>query len=196
LPIGSHVCFYYSNEEVVQRSLAFLRVGLEAPEDFCVIFADRSRFESLTGWLQEGYGGDIQAEIARGKLALIGGSPTLEGLVSNIGATLDAAIKTGGYQRIRFLGFIGWGLPDWPDEDSLLDFESTVNEVVTAYPAVIICTYGVPKLPGTSLIYGGLQTHSRAAFDGGSFETNPFYVPPDAYRARLRKKPGLGGHPG
>ncbi len=188
LPIGSHVCFYYSNEDVVQQSLAFLRVGLDAPEDFCVIFADRSRFASLTAWLQEGYRGEVQAEIDRGKLALIGGSPTLDGLVSKIGETLDAAIKTRGYTRIRFLGFIGWGLPNWPDEDSLLVFESTVNEVVTAYPAVIICTYGVPKLPGTSLIYGGLRSHSLAAFEGGSFEPNPFYVPPDGYRAQLPKK--------
>ena len=182
------MCFYYSNEEVVRQSLAFLRVGLETPEDFCVIFADKSRFESLTAWLQDGYPGDASAEIARGKLALIGGAPTLEGLVSKIGATLDAAIKTRGYRRIRFLGFIGWGLPDWPEEDSLLEFESTVNEVVTAYPAVIICTYGVPKLPGTSLIYGGLRTHSLVAFEGGPFEENPFYLAPDVYLERLPKK--------
>ncbi|MDQ6711459.1 MAG: MEDS domain-containing protein [Candidatus Dormibacteraeota bacterium] len=172
----------------MQQSLAFLRVGLDAPEDFCVLFADRSRFASLTAWLQDGYRGQVQAEIDRGKLALIGGSPTRDGLVANIGATLDAAIKTRGYKRIRFLGFIGWGLPDWPDEDSLLEFESAVNEVVTAYPAVIICTYGVPKLPGTSLIYGGLRTHPLVALEGGAFEPNPFYVPPDGYQAQLPKK--------
>jgi MEDS: MEthanogen/methylotroph, DcmR Sensory domain len=190
LPLGSHVCFYYSSEDVVRQSLAFLRVGLDDPADFCVIFADKSRFDSLTGWLQDGYPGDVAVQVKAGKLALIGGSPTLEGLVSDIGATLDAAVKDRGYQRIRFLGFIGWGLPDWPDEDSLLEFESTVNEVVTAYPAVIICTYGVPKLPGTSLIYGGLQTHALTTFDGRLIERNPFYVPPDVYLERLPKKRG------
>jgi MEDS: MEthanogen/methylotroph, DcmR Sensory domain len=163
-------------------------VGLDAPDDFCVIFADRSRWASLTGWLQEGYEGDVEALIERGKLALIGGSPTLEGLVADIGGKLDAAVKERGFRRIRFLGFIGWGLPNWPSEHSLLEFESTVNQVVTAYPAVIICTYGVPKLSGTSLIYGGLKTHSLAAFEGGPFERNPFYVPPDVYLERLPKK--------
>jgi hypothetical protein len=182
------VCFYYSNEDVVRQSLAFLRVGLDTPEDFCVIFADRSRWDSLTGWLQEGYAGNTKTLIEGGKLALIGGSPTLESLVADIGGTLDAAVKTRGYRRIRFLGFIGWGLPDWPNEDSLLEFESTVNQVVTAYPAVIICTYGVPKLPGTSLIYGGLKTHSLTAFEGGPFEANPFFVSPDVYMKRLPKK--------
>ena len=107
------MCFYYSNEDVVRQSLAFLRVGLETPEDFCVIFADKSRFESLTAWLQEGYPGDVSAQIARGKLALIRGTPTLEGLVASIGSTLDASFKTRGYRRIRFLGFIGWCLPHW-----------------------------------------------------------------------------------
>lgn len=173
---------------MLRHSLAFLRTGLDEEGDFCVIFADRSRWASLTGWLQDGYAGDVRSLIKEGKLALIGGSSTLSGLVADIGGQLDAAVKTRGYRRIRFLGFIGWGMPDWPDEDSLLEFESTVNEVVTAYPAVIICTYGVPKLPGTSLIYGGLKTHSQAAFEGGPFEANPFYVPPDVYLERLPKK--------
>jgi len=78
----------------------------------------------------------------------------------------------------------------------LLEFESTVNQVVTAYPAVIICTYGVPKLPGTSLIYGGLKTHSLAAFEGAPFEANPFYVPPDVYMERLPKRPDPTRHAG
>ena len=190
------MCFYYSNEDVVRQSLAFLRVGLDEASDFCVIFADRSRWQSLTGWLQEGYSGSVKALIDRGKLALIGGSPTLDGLVADIGSTLDGAVKARGYRRIRFLGFIGWGLPNWPEEDSLLEFESKVNEVVTSYPAVIICTYGVPKLPGTSLIYGGLKTHSLAAFEGGPFEANPFYVPPDVYMERLPKRPDPARHAG
>ena len=188
LPIGSHVCFYYSSEDVVRQSLAFVRVGLDAPEDFCVIFADQSRFGSLVEWLQDGYAGDVSERIKAGKLALIGGSPTLEALVREIGGTLDQAIEARGFKQIRFLGFIGWGLPNWPDEKTLLEFESRVNEVVTAYPAVIICTYGVPRLAGTSLIYGGLQTHSQVSFDGGTFKPNPFYVDPDAFIDRLSRE--------
>jgi hypothetical protein len=188
LPVGSHVCFYYSSEDVVRQSLAFVRVGLDGPDDFCVIFADESRFSTLVEWLQEGYAGDVSERIKAGKLALIGGSPTLDGLVSEIGGTLDQAIKTRGYGQIRFLGFIGWGLPNWPNEETLLEFESRVNDVVTAYPAVIICTYGVPRLPGTSLIYGGLQTHSKISIEGEAFTPNPFYVDPDAFLKRLAKR--------
>ena len=187
LPVGSHVCFYYSDEEVLRQSLAFVRVGLDEPDDFCVIFADQTRHGSLLASLQEGYSGDIGKLIENGKLAVIAGSPSLDMLVRDIQGRLDEAIDGRGMRRIRFLGFIGWGLPDWPNEENLLEFESRVNAVVTAYPAVIICTYGVPRLPGTSLIYGGLQTHPLVSMEGGKFQQNPFYVDPAIYLERLKK---------
>jgi DcmR-like sensory protein len=187
LPIGSHVCFYYSSEDVLRQSLSFIRIGLDAPDDFGVIFADKSRLGSLAESLQAGYAGDVSALVEQGKLALIGGSPTIDGLVRDIQGKLDEAVKVRGFQHIRFLGFIGWGQPDWPDERHLLEFESKVNAVVTAYPAVIICTYGVPRLPGTSLIYGGLQTHPVISVDGESMQQNPFFVEPAKYLERLSK---------
>lgn len=185
LPRGSHVCFYYANEGVLKRSLDFLRIGLDAPKEFCVLFADESRSPSLLGWLQEGYRGDVQAVIRQGKLATIGGAPTLDALVESIQPRLERAVRQDGFELIRFLGFIGWGLPGWPDERTLLEFESQVNAVVTAYPAVIICTYGVPKLPGASLIYGGLQAHPITMLGTRIVRENPFYVEPAAYLKEL-----------
>ena len=176
LPQGSHVCFYYLNEEMLRRTLAFLRVGLDEPRDFCVLFADEARSARLLSWLQDDYPEDLQSLIDRGKLAVIGGAPTVDELLSAIGTRLDRAIKDG-YQLIRFLGFIGWGQPGWPNDRDLLEFEAKVNYAVTAYPAVIICTYGVPSLPGTSLIYGGLQTHPITML-GDVTAPNPHYVQP------------------
>lgn len=180
LPLGSHVCFYYLNEEMLKRTLAFLRVGLDEPTDFCVIFADQARSGRLLSWLDESYAGDIQPLIDRGKLAVIGGAPTVDDLMTAIATRLDRAIKEG-YQRIRFLGFIGWGQPGWPNDRDLLEFEAKVNYAVTAYPAVIICTYGVPSLPGTSLIYGGLQTHPITVLGDVTSRNNPHYVPPPKF---------------
>ncbi|HKV30770.1 MAG TPA: MEDS domain-containing protein [Candidatus Dormibacteraeota bacterium] len=177
LPTGSHVCFYYLNEEMLKRTLAFLRVGLDAPTDFCVLFADENRSGRLLSWLGEGYHGEIQPLIDCGKLAVIGGAPTVDELLMAIGARLDRAVKDG-YQLIRFLGFIGWGQPGWPNDRDLLEFEAKVNYAVTAYPAVIICTYGVPSLPGTSLIYGGLQTHPVTILGDVTDSRNRHYLPP------------------
>ena len=177
LPLGSHVCFYYLNDQMLRRTLAFLRVGLNEPTDFCVLFADQARSGRLLSWLQEEYPEELTSLIDRGKLAVIGGAPTVEELLTAIGTRLDRALKEG-YRLIRFLGFIGWGRPGWPNDRDLLEFEAKVNYAVTAYPAVIICTYGVPSLPGTSLIYGGLQTHPVTMLGDVTTRTNPYYVPP------------------
>ena len=180
LPLGSHVCFYYLNDEMLRQTVAFLRLGLDEPTDFCVLFADQARSGRLLSWLQEDYAGEIQSLIDRGKLAVIGGAPTVDELLTAIGTRLDRAIQEG-YRLIRFLGFIGWGQPGWPNDRDLLEFEARVNYAVTAYPAVIICTYGVPSLPGTSLIYGGLQTHPVTMLGDVTARSNPNYVAPSKF---------------
>ncbi|MFN2466308.1 MAG: MEDS domain-containing protein [Candidatus Dormibacteria bacterium] len=177
VPLHTHACYYYSDEETLRGSLEFVRAGLDVPEDLGVIFADESRFEQLKGWLQEAHGGDIEGLVANGKLAMIGGAPTMEELVAKIGGRLDEGIAAG-YKLIRFLGFIAWGEPGWPDDRTLLEFETTVNNVVMAYPAVIICTYGVPTLGGNRLIFGGLQTHPLVWLGSQEVRANPFYQPP------------------
>jgi hypothetical protein len=177
VPLHTHACFYYSDEQALRRSLAFVRVGLDAPNEFGVIFADASRHESLLGWLQEGYDGDLAAKLAAGELAVVGGAPTREELLGSIASTLDGAIRRG-HRLVRFLGFIGWGEPGWPDQASLLEFESQVNVAVLSYPAVIICTYGVPRLSGEQLIHGGLMTHPVVFLNDLALESSPFYMDP------------------
>lgn len=177
VPIHSHACYYYSDESTLRSSLAFIRHGLDQAEDLCVIFSDSSRFEQLKGWLQQDYAGDVEQVVRSGKLALIGGAATVDELVANIGGRLDEGMAAG-YKLVRFLGFIAWGEPGWPDDRTLLEFESTVNHVVMAYPAVIICTYGVPTLGGSRLIYGGLQTHPIVWIGSQKVIDNPFYLPP------------------
>jgi hypothetical protein len=186
VPMGTHACYYYSDEATLRQSLAFLRVGLDTPGEFCVIFADTSRFEQLLGWLQEGYAGDVRSLVDEGKLAVIGGASSLEDLVAKIGGRLDQATAEG-HHLIRFLGFIAWGQDGWPDDLTLLEFESRVNDVVTAYPAVIICTYGVPRLSGDQLISGGLETH-RVVMKDGRTVANPFYVETGEYVERLGRR--------
>ncbi len=185
VPVRSHVCWYYSGEDQLRETLAFLRLGLASSTDFCVLFADEPRFEGLLGWLSEDLGRPAEGFIASGQLALIGGAPSIDLLTRSIGETLDRAVAAG-YRVIRFLGFIAWGAPTWPDDSTLLEFEASVNEVVTAYPAVIVCTYGVPTLAGASLIYGGLQAHPQVVLDGDVVD-NPFYLRPAEFIERRRR---------
>jgi hypothetical protein len=135
--------------------MAFLRAGFDQPADFACFSPTAAA--SISGRLaSEGYDGSIESLIDRGELALIDGAPRVENLMERIGQRLDQAVRDG-YGIIRFLGFIGWNQPGWPDLASLVEFENRINEIVSAYPAVVICTYDVLGLPGRSLIDGGLR---------------------------------------
>lgn len=58
-----------------------------------------------------------------------------------------------------------------------------MNAAVLAYPAVIICTYGVPRLNGRQLVGGGLSTHSVIFLNNRVLTGNPFFVAPALDRA-------------
>jgi len=175
LVLGSHACVFHSNEAGLKGTMAFLRAGLERPEEFGVVFADQSRFSLLGGWLQEGYAGSVTRLMDRGKLAMIAGAATSDKLIEGIGARLDRAMGDG-YKVIRLLGFIGWDQPGWPDTASIVEFERRVNAVVRAYPAVVVCTYDIPRLGGLSLMEGGLRNHPITIMGRRIVRDNRFYL--------------------
>lgn len=173
--LGSHACVFHSHEAGLKGTMAFLRAGLDQPEEFGVVFADQMRFASLGAWLQEGYAGSVPQLIERGKLAMIPGAATSDDLIAGIGARLDRAMADG-YKVIRLLGFIGWDQPGWPDTASIVEFEHRVNQVVRAYPVAVVCTYDVSKLGGLSLMDGGLRTHPITIIGNRIVRENPFYL--------------------
>lgn len=175
LALGSHACVFHSDDRGLKQSLSFLQDGLDRPEEFAVLFADKNRFGSLTEWLQEGYAGSVAGLVERGKLAMIGGAPHTDDLMKAIGGRLDQALRDG-YRLIRLLGFIGWDQPGWPDTASLVEFEKQVNAVVRTYPAVVVCTYDVPRLGGLSLMDGGLRNHPITIMGHRIHRQNPFYL--------------------
>lgn len=151
VPLHSYVAFYYSDDSAISQSLAFLRVGLREPGTFCAMLSDRSRHQYMKEQFQAMYEGDLDELIRAGKLALVGESPTFEDLAYSMVSRMDRALKEG-YVRIRALGFVAWGQPGWPDISALKRCEAEVNRVAAAYPAVIVCTYNVPKLAGGVIV--------------------------------------------
>lgn len=174
LALGSHACVFHSDEAGLKGTVAFLRDGFDRPEEFGVVFADKTRFGALAGWLQEGYRGSVAGLVEGGKLATIPGASTSDELMAAIGGRLDRAMAEG-YRVIRLLGFIGWEQPGWPDTASIVEFERRVNDVVRAYPIAVVCTYDIPRLGGLSLIDGGLRSHPIAIMGNRIVRENPFY---------------------
>lgn len=172
IPLHSYVCFYYSDEDTLRRSLAFLRVGLDRPGEVCGLFADEMEQPYLVAALQEQYPAPLEDRIREGKLVVLGPRPTPEDLVVEFGDFMEAAVEAG-VQVIRFLGYPGWGKPGWPAEEGQLRFEADLHKMVNAYPLVlVVCCCGL-GLDGPPLLRGGFETHAPALPVGHHIGTPP-----------------------
>jgi len=180
--VPSHICLFYSDDDELRGRLDFLSIALQDPTQVAVLFGRLERLTEVLGYIAADHGRDIDADLRDGRIVLIDGDPDADKLIPKIGSALDAAVARGA-TLIRFLGFIGWGDPSWPSQAALLEFESKVNAAVLNYPAVIICTYNTNQLPGSVLIFGGIETHPLTII-GTTLCKNPHYVPYDQYQAK------------
>lgn len=180
--VPSHICLFYSDDDELRSRLDFLSIALEDPTQVAVLFGRTERLQEVLGYIAADHGRDVEQDLRGGRIVLIEGDPDAEKLIPKIAAALDGAVA-GGAKLIRFLGFIGWGDPSWPSQDALLEFESKVNAAVLNYPAVIVCTYNTNQLPGSVLIFGGIETHPMTII-GTTLCRNPHYVPYEQYQAK------------
>ena len=182
--VPSHICLFYSDDDELRERLGFLAIALQDPTQVAVLFGRRERLTEILGYIATDHGRDTEKDLRDGHIVLVDGDPDAEKLIPKISAALDAAVARGA-KLIRFLGFIGWGDLSWPSNAKLLEFESKVNAVVLSYPAVIVCTYNTAQLPGSVLIFGGIETHPFTII-GTTLCKNPHYIPFDQYLAKQR----------
>lgn len=195
--VPSHVCLFYSNDDELRERLVFLAKTLDDPEQVAVLFGKRERLEQILGYIAADHGRDVQADLAAGRIVLVNGARDANALLGGIAAALDGIVARGA-TLIRFLGFIGWGDMDWPATEDLMTFEAKVTEAVKSYPAVVVCTYNVEQLPGSVLIFAGIETHPITIL-GTTLCENPHYVPFAEYierrarPSRSERERNLGG---
>jgi len=147
-----------------------------------VLFGKRERLDQVLGYIGADHHRDITADLQDGRIVLVTGVPDADLLLGNIARALAAAVAAD-KKLIRFLGFIGWGDMDWPPQEDLMTFEAKVSEAVKSYPAVVVCTYNTEQLPGSVLIFAGIETHPLTIL-GTTIARNPHYVPFATYVAR------------
>jgi len=186
IDVPSHVCLFYENDNELRERLGFLANTLDDPREVAVLFGKQERLEEILAYIAADHGRDIAADLAAGRIVLVNGVPDADALLGGIATALDAAIARG-TKLIRFLGFIGWGDMDWPANEDLMTFEAKVSEAVKSYPAIVMCTYNTEKLPGSVLIFAGIETHPYTIV-GTTLCENPHYVPFADYIER-RKRP-------
>lgn len=190
VPVPSHLCVFYYDDDELRSRFGFLKSGFDAPDEAVVLFGGPQRLAQIQQYIAKDLKRDVAADVASGKLVLVGGAKDPGELLGGIGAALDG-LKKKGTRLTRFMGFIGWGDETWPNMQELLAFEATVNEAVTQFPAIVACTYNVVDLPGAVLMMGGVATHPLTVF-GATLCENPHYVSTKDYLAQLET---VGGRP-
>jgi hypothetical protein len=166
VPLHSYVSFYYSDDETMRRSLAFLRVGLDEAGTFNIVLAARDRHQGLIDEATAAHGG-IDHLVAAGKLAVVPEVPTVEQiaetedttslqeLATAVGTHMQSALDAG-FVRIRALGFMDWSQPGWPDLEALKRCEAQIRQVAAFFPVVVVCAYRMLQLPGQLVLESAL----------------------------------------
>jgi hypothetical protein len=184
---GDHIAYFWETERDFEEAVGFLAVGLHRGEAGFVFGYEEANQKVLDCLEKRGF--DTHQLIEMRHLHVLGGTPSGEALLANIGAAFDAVVAAGA-PLIRLLGNLGWGRPNWPADDEILAFEAKVTEAARQFPCVIVCLYDVRSLPGRIILRGGFETHPLTVHQFGLRE-NPNYVPVDVFLNRLRGSPSL-----
>ncbi len=177
-----HVAYFWESDEEFAEGVGFLQAGLRSG-DYCVVFGHPEANEKVLSVLAD-HG--FPKESLANRLAVLGGKRLPDEMLSEIGATFQSAVK-GGAKLIRLLGNIGWGHPDWPVENDILQFEAQVTEACRMFPCVVVCMYDVKTLTGRVAIRAGMQSHPLTMC-GGGVEENRHFVPAAQYVTRYLKR--------
>lgn len=176
-----HIAFLWETVEEFTEGVGFLEAGLRG-DDHCVIFGHEEANEEVSRILS-GHGFDPDALEAAGRLNVLGGTHAGDAMLCEIGAAFQEACDRGA-PLIRLLGNIGWGKPNWPEEQEILAFEARVTKAARAFPCVIVCMYDVRTLPGRVIVHGAFKNHPLTIC-GNIMRENPHYVEMDEFLARL-----------
>jgi len=179
---GSHIAYFWQSEGEFREGVEFLRLGLRNG-DGCVLFGHAEANARILKLLRS-VPVDTDYLQAQGKLAVLGGQPSGDTMLGEIGATFQKMID-GGAKMLRLLGNIGWGKEGWPIEDDILEFESKVTGAARSFPCVVVCMYDVRSLSGRVMVNGALQTHPITVC-GNVVRHNPYFLEHEEFLNKLR----------
>lgn len=182
--VGSHIAYFWQSEQEFREGVKFLEYGLRNGEA-CVLFGHEEANDRVLALLREAGVGVTMFE-ENGKLVVLGGQLSGDGMMGEIGATFQKMVE-GGAPLIRLLGNIGWGREGWPHEDDILEFEAKVTGAAKAFPSVVVCMYDVASLSGRVIVDGALATHPITVC-GNVLRHNPYHEDMGEFVKRLRKK--------
>ena len=183
---GDHVGYFWESERDFEAAVGFLEIGLRGRDATFIFGHDQANRKVLAILRRHGF--DVARLADEQRLFVLEGKPTGEAMLEDIAAAFGRALDAGA-PLLRLLGNIGWGRPNWPADDAILEFEARVTVAAKSLPAIIVCMYDVAALPGRILLKGGFETHPLTYHDD-QLEQNPHHIPTDRYPALLEAATG------
>ena len=86
----------------------------------------------------------------------------------------------------RIVCHMDWAAEERSHLDTLVEFESRVNEVWRRHDDAVICVYDVARFDG-QVVIDMLRTHPMLII-GGILQENPFYTPPAEFLRDYRQR--------
>jgi len=184
LGLHQHLCLIYeTQEEQFAAALPFLRSGLERREK-CFFVADEKSGAAVLNALRK-TGTDVDRHLRSGAL-ILANKPYLkpgpfdpDWLIGFLSQSIQGG-SNGKFSGMRtWLGEMTWALVEETAPESLIEFESKVNNFVRDHDVRALCQYRRQHF-SPELILGIIRTHPVVVY-GGIICNNPYYVPPDEF---------------
>jgi len=191
-----HVCAFFNNDEEEYRVLLpFIKDGFECGDKAIHVVNPGQHRDHL----QRLAGVGIDAETARqsGQFELRTNTETYlrdgrfdQFRMLDVFEQLGSATAKEGFPRSRIVCHMEWAVDAGSHVDSVVEFESRVNDVWLRHEDAVICTYNLSKFGGDAVI-DIMRTHPMVII-GGILQQNPFFVPPDVFLRELHDRRATG----
>jgi hypothetical protein len=187
-----HVCaFFSSDDEEYRVLLPFIKDGFRCGDKAVHVVNPEQREEHVRRLTAVG----IEAVAAQqnGQLELRTNTEVYlrdgrfdQDRMLEVFEQLASGNTKGGFPLSRIVCRMDWVTEQGSYVDSVVEFESRVNEVWSRHDDAVICTYRLGKFGGDTVI-DILRTHPMVVI-GGILQQNPFYVPAEEFLREIRER--------
>lgn len=187
-----HVCaFFNSAEEQYRVLLPFIQDGFARGDKAVHVVKPEERDDHLRRLAAAGI--DLAAAELSGQFELRNNTETYlrdgrfdQDRMLEVFEQLASGKTRGGFPLSRIVCHMDWAVEDRSHLETLVEFESRVNEVWRRHDDAVICVYDLARF-GASMVIDILRTHPMVII-GGTLQQNPFYAPPEDFLRELRAR--------
>lgn len=190
-----HVCaFFNSDDEEYRVLLPFIKDGFDCGDKAIHVVNPDQHMNHLRRLTSAGIDADAARQSGQFELRTDTETYLRDGRFDQF-RMLDAFEQLAtnaekeGYPRSRIVCHMDWAVDAGTHVESLVEFESRVNDVWLHHEDAVICTYNLSKFGGETVI-DIMRTHPMIII-GGILQQNPFFVPPNVFLRELQDRKAL-----